>query len=201
MTLGGVARPHPVPVRAYLLIQEGRDCGAQTACPAPGTGSRTACLQADVRVVVQAGRPRGHRDDAARDAADSLAGGAAHSAQRVWARRNGTRRRAQRGRWAASLEDCAPNAADVRTTRRTERTTCSQLAARSAATSPACGHTQYGRPQSQFLHEQVGRGASHRRNCSPRTDSSPCSQICSPSEQFLDPILDVPASTARPSHR
>ena len=59
----------------------------------------------------------------------------------------------------------------------------------------AAGTRSTRRPQSQFLHEHVGRGGQEDAQLVRREQTAARAVDLQPIEQFLDPILDVPAST------
>ena len=58
----------------------------------------------------------------------------------------------------------------------------------------AAGTRSTRRPQSQFLHEHVGRGGQEDAQLVRREQTAARAVDLQPIEQFLDPILDVPAS-------
>ena len=135
-------------------------------------------------------------------AADSPAGGAAHAAQEA---------DAGRGRNAVGYPARAPSASAMcrhasrcgvergrcRTTRRTERIDVDpQL--QQPVPQPrhlAAGARGTRRPQSQFLHEHVGGGSQEDAQLVRPEQTAARAVDLQPIEQFLDPILDVPAST------
>ena len=97
---------------------------------------------------------------------------------------------------------CGGERGRCRTTRRTERTTWTpSFSSRSrshvtwlrAHAVRAARNTR--RPQSQFLHEHVGRGGQEDAQLVRREQTAARAVDLQPIEQFLDPILDVPSST------
>ena len=92
---------------------------------------------------------------------------------------------------------CGVERGRCRTTRRTERTTWApSFSSRSRShVTLAAGTRSTRRPQSQFLHEHVGRGGQEDAQLVRREQTAARAVDLQPIEQFLDPILDVPAST------
>ena len=117
-----------------------------------------------------------------------------------WARRNGwaIRRRApSASAMCRHASRCGVERGRCRTTRRTERTTWTpSFSSRSRShVTLAAGTRSTRRPQSQFLHEHVGRGGQEDAQLVRREQTAARAVDLQPIEQFLDPILDVPAST------